>query len=315
MTGSKKGNSPQKRGMLFAERRDPTLSRSSSFSMGGRYPREIDKLASNNPFFQQGTHRAEYGEELLTHARGFDRASQDALRAQGRQWKATPGPGAYRTQRVIGETQLGDNASIAATRIYKEPSWQFGKGPMCTYMRDQAGTSWNSPGPGSYRTWSHFVPEGKQVPRFTSPAVSQDEMCSPNLPRSMSVTIPIKTVNDTDRLASCNPLFPNGTHRANYGETFLTNGRIRDDKTIDALTAQGRHWKQTPGAGTYRTPVAIADPGVNIVAGETKLDRNRIYHEPAWKFGTGAQIAFDTMPGVVVDSPGPCAYSKYVDIQ
>ncbi|CAD7941904.1 unnamed protein product [Amoebophrya sp. A120] len=311
MTGKSASSSSGNR--RFVERRDPTLSRSSSFSMGGRYPNEVDKLASNNPFFPGGTHRAEYGEDLLTPGRCFDRKRQDQLRAQGRQWKATPGPGAYKTQRVIGETQLGDNASITATRIYKEPSWRFGSGGMCTYMRDQAGSAWFSPGPGTYRTWSHFTPEGTQLPRYTGPSVSADEMCSPNLARSMSVTIPIKTVNDTDRLASCNPFFQDGTHRANYGETFLKNGRIRDDKAIARLTEQGRHWKQTPGAGTYKTPVALAPTGDSI-AGEAKLDRNRITHEPAWVFGTGAQIAFDTMPGVVVDSPGPCAYDKFVDI-
>ena len=60
-------------------RKDPTISRGPSFSMGGRYPDEIDKLSSNNPFYPGGTHRAEYGEDLLTHGRCFDKKSQDAL--------------------------------------------------------------------------------------------------------------------------------------------------------------------------------------------------------------------------------------------
>ena len=67
-----------------------------------------------------------------------------------------------------------------------------------------------------------------------------------------------------------------------------------------------------PGAGTYRTQMCVVPKKMG--SDQAQLDRTRITHEPVWRFGTGKQIAFDSMPGVVVESPGPAAYDKFVEI-
>jgi len=82
----------------------------------------------------------------------------------------------------------------------------------------------------------------KLLPRWATSAISKDEMVAPDVPRSQTVVIPVKTVNDSDRLAACNPFFQQGTHRAQYGETLLHKGRIFDKAAQDELQKRGKNW-------------------------------------------------------------------------
>jgi len=134
--------------------RDPRLSKAPAFTMGGRYKSELDRLSSITPFYPQGTHRAEHGQTLLANGRLFDTKTQDHLKKVGRQWKATPGPGAYKTQRCLLDHDIKDNADGTRTRYMREPAYKFTTGPQSQYMELQLGDRWRNPGPGTYRTYT-----------------------------------------------------------------------------------------------------------------------------------------------------------------
>merc|ERR1719219_2115494 len=121
----------------------------------------MDRLAECTPFYcKTGTHRATYGETLLDHGRRFDKKSYEKMRKQGRHWKATPGPGTYRTQRALGPA-CGDEMSLHCNQE-RLAQWRFGTGPQSKFTNISMGTSAKTPGPGAYATWTQFRPASKR---------------------------------------------------------------------------------------------------------------------------------------------------------
>lgn len=113
----------------YTTERDLRSQSSPSWSFGGRHGDELDTLASNNPFYQGGTHRCPQGEELLDHLRRRDDAHAEILKATGRQWKAAPGPGSYRSPCVIGSHQSA-REKVDIVDMSKTPSWSLGTSSM-----------------------------------------------------------------------------------------------------------------------------------------------------------------------------------------
>jgi len=279
--------------------RDPRLNRAPSWSFGKKTDSELDRLSCAQAFFPNGTHRAPHGECLLTNGRLFDKEMDVSLRERGRQWKATPGPGTYKTQRVVGfGKNNGDCTEITRSQLVREPLWAFGTGPQSNYMEQQLGTIIKNPGPGTYRTWTMFQPLKEN---------QHDQMHTPNIPKSYSQPIGLKVDSDLDRLAACNPFFAaGGTHRAAHGQLLLKDGRLFDKETQDNLKKVGRQWKAVPGPGSYRTSMIMGVDGGD----QADVTKHRYNHEANWKFGSGAKIDFVHIPC----SPGPANYNKYVEI-
>jgi len=115
----------------YSTMKDTRFQNSPSWSFGGRHGDELDTLASNNAFFRGGTHRCPQGEELLDPLRRRDDKSIEELTKQGRQWKAVPGPGTYRSPSCVGNPMgVGgrDRTDLSMGNIQhnKTPSWSLG---------------------------------------------------------------------------------------------------------------------------------------------------------------------------------------------
>lgn len=115
----------------FLTQKDNRFQSAPSWSFGGRYGDELDTLASNNAFFGGGTHRCPQGEELLDHLRRRDDKHIQDLTKQGRQWKAVPGPGTYRTPGCVGDPMAKGgrdrNDIVMGTTMHnKTPAWTMG---------------------------------------------------------------------------------------------------------------------------------------------------------------------------------------------
>jgi hypothetical protein len=127
--------------------KDVRYSSAPSFSFGGRHGDELDTLSSNGPFYQFGTHRCPQGEEVTDAYGKRDDKHLEALKRFGRQWKTTPGPGAYRTPRGIGTTLEDgpDKTDIAAQRHIhgKPPSWSIGNSLRVKAWHTHSGLTMN----------------------------------------------------------------------------------------------------------------------------------------------------------------------------
>lgn len=151
----------------YHAKKDPRYASAPAFTFGGRYSEELDVLASNTPFFcKTGTHRCPQGEVLLDHLRRRDDRSIDKLIIQRRHWKATPGPGAYRIPRTIGDIEFKWDLHLDEINIDRAPIWKFGTGNRSrTYhsIGSKPGDTWEhegalqhpkpynlTPGPGHY---------------------------------------------------------------------------------------------------------------------------------------------------------------------
>eukprot|EP00397_Hematodinium_sp_SG-2012_P061496 GEMP01081532.1.p1 GENE.GEMP01081532.1~~GEMP01081532.1.p1 ORF type:complete len:250 (+),score=41.50 GEMP01081532.1:257-1006(+) len=235
---------------------------------------------------------------------------QEKLRREGRQWKATPGPGTYKTQRTLGRT-LSDEMSLHCNQD-RLPIWKFGTGTQSDFVKISMGTSSKTPGPGKYRTWTQFRPSDRRgvnhLPSWSTAPTSTEVVCSPNLQRSQSWSCMLNHHTELDRLAECAPFHSKtGTHRASYGESLLDHGRRFDKKKYAALLSEGRHFKATPGPGTYRTQRFVGEAHGQEVSLHSTRDRL-----PTWKMGTGAQSEFVTKSlGTAAHSPGPGTYTDY----
>ncbi|CAJ1359339.1 unnamed protein product [Effrenium voratum] len=148
--------------------KDPRYASAPSFSFGGRSVNELNTLASNRSFFcKTGTHRCQDGEILNDHLRRRDDKSQINLRSRGRQWKAPPGPGAYRVPRFLGDIDRVREVSMAKSACpWRAPSWSVGSNSLRPMMYHTLGGSGHcqehegrmrqptprnlSPGPGHY---------------------------------------------------------------------------------------------------------------------------------------------------------------------
>lgn len=118
----------------------------------------------------------------------------------------------------------------------------------------------------------------------------------PTLTKSPSWSFTVRSHHEIDRLASCTPFYAAfGTHRAQFGETLLTDLRCRNDRTQNILQRQGRHWKATPGPGRYREKLIVG------------VDRT---NAPAWPFAKCDRG--DWHP--ITKTPGPGTYTNYVEI-
>eukprot|EP00451_Oxyrrhis_marina_P009244 CAMPEP_0204324540 /NCGR_PEP_ID=MMETSP0469-20131031/10314_1 /ASSEMBLY_ACC=CAM_ASM_000384 /TAXON_ID=2969 /ORGANISM="Oxyrrhis marina" /LENGTH=334 /DNA_ID=CAMNT_0051306217 /DNA_START=72 /DNA_END=1075 /DNA_ORIENTATION=- len=106
---------------------NPNGARSTAWSFGGRWAEEVDTLAANRPQFSKtGTHRTPQGEELLDHLARRDDKQQEVNRKAGRQWKAGPGPGAYRTPRTVGDGAAERDLNLDEVNIEQQPIWSIG---------------------------------------------------------------------------------------------------------------------------------------------------------------------------------------------
>lgn len=293
------------------EIRDVRLHLAPKFSFGGRHPSELDRLATNTPAYcKSGTHRAPFGETLLDHGRRFDKKSYAKLVKEGRHWKATPGPGAYRTPRTMGHTQSDE--AIMHFAHERLPIWKFGTGPQSKFVYDNVGTSGKTPGPGTYRTWTELDTGSKRggspVPRWPTAPISGDVMVSPNLVRSQSSTLTGRHEFDLDKFAECNPFYCKfGTHRAPHGESLLDHGRRFDKDKYAKLLLEGRHWKATPGPGAYRSQRFIGEASGDEMT--LHVNRERL---PIWKFGTKNPTSFQRESmGTSYKSPGPGTYKTF----
>jgi len=101
----------------YCTAKDPRFKTGPSFTMGGKFGDELDTLASCSPFFQGGTHRCPQGEELLDQLRRRDDEHINELHKLGRQWKATPGPGTYRTPRDMGKVDRTREVSLGQIQM------------------------------------------------------------------------------------------------------------------------------------------------------------------------------------------------------
>lgn len=123
----------RQRAARFATMKDQRFQSSPSWSFGGRYGDELDTLASNNAFFAGGTHRCPQGEELLDHLRRRDDKHIEDLTKLGRQWKAVPGPGTYRTPSCVGDPMARSGRDRTDIPLgfnvhNKPPGWTIGSG-------------------------------------------------------------------------------------------------------------------------------------------------------------------------------------------
>mmetsp|Transcript_18481 Transcript_18481/g.50843 ORF Transcript_18481/g.50843 Transcript_18481/m.50843 type:complete len:189 (+) Transcript_18481:80-646(+) len=155
-------------GRRFCAAKDPRFSSAPAFSFGSRSTNELNSMASNSAFFcKTGSHRAPNGESLLGRNGRRDDKHMDKLQSLGRQWKATPGPGAYRIPRALScktdqkqEIPLG-NISM----VNKSPTWRIGSSRRAPVYHTLGGSGHThehegrmrvptprnlSPGPGRY---------------------------------------------------------------------------------------------------------------------------------------------------------------------
>merc|ERR1712061_664329 len=70
---------------------------------------------------------------------------------------------------------------------------------------------------------------------------------------------------------------------------LLDHLRRRDDEQQDKLRSSGRHWKATPGPGTYRIP---RDLGDHNQGQEVKLNQVTYSAAPTWRVGTSKRPKF-----------------------
>lgn len=126
---------------------------------------------------------------------------------------------------------------------------------------------------------------------MTSQALKVRKYASAKDPRygsSPSWSFGTRSSTSLDALADNNPMFWNGTHRARSGELLLGSGdRRRDDATWAKLKEKGRHWKATPGPGTYRIPRAV---GSHVENQNTEFQMSTATYcdrAPSFKIGTG----------------------------
>lgn len=140
------------RHLRYQAKKDPRHASAPAFSFGGRYPMELDCIASNNPFFNKsGTHRCPNGEKLLDHLRRRDDRSIDKLITRGQHWKSTPGPGAYRIPRAVGFFKgVKGEVDIEDVTVDRPSEWKIG-----TARRFR---TYHSLGPKPMDPWQH---EGK----------------------------------------------------------------------------------------------------------------------------------------------------------
>lgn len=116
-----------RRRRAYSTQSNPGFCQSPAWSFGQRLTEELDTLASNNPFFcKTGTHRCPQGEELLTGIRTRDDKQIATLIKEGRQWKVTPGPGAYKTTRTVGDGEEGSDMNLDEVNIDQQPIWTIG---------------------------------------------------------------------------------------------------------------------------------------------------------------------------------------------
>ena len=124
----------------------------------------------------------------------------------------------------------------------------------------------------------------------------------PRLPRVKGGSFGIRTDSMLDRISKASPFFAkHGTHRASHAGAVLTPNSRFDVSKFTELKLTGRHWKFTPGPGTYRTPSTF-----NRAFSADTVSSSRTTHRqapsarmlgPAVRFAEGA------------DSPGPFHYS------
>uniref|UniRef100_A0A7S2II30 Uncharacterized protein n=1 Tax=Zooxanthella nutricula TaxID=1333877 RepID=A0A7S2II30_9DINO len=150
-------------GRRFSAARDPRYASSPAFSFGRRLTDELNSLSSNSTFYcKTGSHRAPNGESLLGKNGRRDDRHMDNLIRLGRQWKATPGPGAYRTPRALGgRTDIAKEVQVGAVQIpCRTPTWR-----MSTSTRPRV---YHTLG-GSGHTHEHEGPLRMPTPRNLSP--------------------------------------------------------------------------------------------------------------------------------------------------
>lgn len=112
----------------------------------------------------------------------------------------------------------------------------------------------------------------------------------PRYNHSPSWSFGSRSSTSLDTLADNNPMFWNGTHRARSGELLLGADKYvckRDEANYGKLKEQGRHWKATPGPGTYRIPRAI---GSHVEDKKTEFQMSTATYPdraPSFRIGTG----------------------------
>jgi len=79
----------------------------------------------------------------------------------------------------------------------------------------------------------------------------------PRLPRIKGGLFGLRSDAMLDRISTASPFFRTGTHRAPHANSVLNQVFQFDLLKFKALKSTGRHWKTTPGPGTYRTPFSL----------------------------------------------------------
>eukprot|EP00930_Biecheleria_cincta_P010201 TRINITY_DN112198_c0_g1_i1.p1 TRINITY_DN112198_c0_g1~~TRINITY_DN112198_c0_g1_i1.p1 ORF type:complete len:210 (-),score=23.51 TRINITY_DN112198_c0_g1_i1:38-667(-) len=88
-----------------------------------------------------------------------------------------------------------------------------------------------------------------------------------------------------------------GTHRCPSGEELLDEWRRRDDKKISKLVEKGRHFKATPGPGTYRIPRLLGE--VDRTREMAVNKSSAPYRPPTWAIGQALRPRmYHTLGGV-----------------
>ena len=124
----------------------------------------------------------------------------------------------------------------------------------------------------------------------------------PRLPRIKGGSFGIKTDSMLDRLSTASPFFAKtGTHRATHASAVLTSLSRFDDNKFSTLKMSGRHWKLTPGPGTYRTPSALT----RAMSADTVLSSRTTHTRSPSARMLGPTNRFPEN----LDGPGPYHYS------
>jgi len=138
-----------------------------------------------------------------------------------------------------------------------------------------------------------------------------------------------RSMSAQNNFTGSNPMFWNGTHRANQGEVVLgTFDRRRNDDALKKMTSDGRQWKVTPGPGNYRIPrsfgTTVASPHEEVAQSVWQMQKSN-----SWKIPTACARGrtYHTLGGCGHDferpeggrptpmnlSPGPGRYFQDVD--
>ena len=124
----------------------------------------------------------------------------------------------------------------------------------------------------------------------------------PRLPRVKGGAFGVRTDSIFDRISTASPFFAKfGTHRASHACAVLTQNSRFDERKFTELKLTGRHWKFTPGPGTYRTPTAMS----RALSADIVLSSRTTHRQSPSARMLGPSIRFPEL----LDAPGPFHYS------